>query len=101
MLTLELKLGNSLQQMWNSCVSYKSLEIFLKEIGKHLFLTLENFDDFQIINGLQKCRGKIWCRYFWERAVICLLGEELGIMTRLQPTEGVLRGPVPNLWNVF
>lgn len=74
---------------------------FLKEIGKHLFLTLENFDDTQIINGLQKCRGKIWCRYFWERAVICLLGEELGIMTRLQPTEGVLRAPVPNLWNVF
>ena len=94
MLTLKLELVTNLQQMWNSNVSYKSLnKRFLKEMGKHLFLTLEHFDDFQIKNGLRRCRGRIWCRYFWERAVIYLLGEELGIMTHhLQPTKGLFKG---------
>ena len=55
MLTLKLELGTDLQQMWNSSVSYKTLNRdFSEEMGKHLLLTIELFDDFPIINGLQE-----------------------------------------------
>lgn len=68
---------------------------FSKEVGKHLFLTLELFADFQIINGLQNYRGRILGYFFGKSCCPTSWGRIRGCCP-LSPAKG--RGP---LWYPF
>lgn len=60
MLKLKLELGTKLQQMWNTSVSYKSLNRDFQRKWVSICSSLLNSADFQIRSGLQKHRGKIF-----------------------------------------
>lgn len=68
MLKLKLELDTELQQMWNTSVSYKSLNRDFQRKWGSICSSLLHSADFHIINGLQKHRGKILCRYFFRKS---------------------------------
>lgn len=98
MLKLKLELDTKLQQMWNTSVSYKSLNTDFQRKWGSICSSFLHSANFHITNGLWKHRGKILCRYFFGRS--CCLPPS-GRIGGYDPSSPSLGDPFQNLWNVF